>query len=258
MNISIRSKIPYFIITAALLLSSFTSCRQDRNTGAAGASSFINATPSKKEAIDAAPENSKTSEDYDEKIKSDGDDAEKIESAELYVKRIVLQLGEIQTFGNNLQPSSVNIDPYNEKSDDSIRYSELSSKIDEDKAIHYLVALEDSFSSMEEIFDEYLLSLQLDIDFDTCVTDKSTYDNLREEKLSQIAESGLITVDDIERKALESLQKLNNSSDSPGIGTGNDIYNPSVNPIPDMVNPQPELPNVDIPRPIDPTEEFKK
>ncbi|GAE90551.1 hypothetical protein [Acetivibrio straminisolvens] len=243
MTKNIKVKILCFAITAALLFS-FTACRQG-NTGTSDISSSANIP----------------SENYVEKLKSEGVDPNKIQSAELFVKRITLQLGEIQTFSSSFNPSSPNIDPYGENSSDTIKYSELSSKISEDKAVYYLVKLEKNFGSMEEIFDEYLLSLQLDIDFDKYLTDKDSYYKLREEKLSKIAESSLITVEDIERKALESLQKFNNSNNNSnfqGPATGNDIYNPSVNTIPNVVNPQPELPKVDIPRPIDPTEQFNR
>ncbi|HOM01676.1 MAG TPA: hypothetical protein PLH43_02465 [Acetivibrio sp.] len=158
----------------------------------------------------------------------------------------------------NLGTSSANIDPYGENGTDSAKYSELSSKISEDKAVYYLVKLENSFGSMEKVFDEYLLSLQLDIDFDKCLEDKNSYDKLREDKLSKIDESSLITVEDIENKALESLQRFNNNNNNNIPGIGNDILNPSANTVPNIVNPQPELPKVDMPKPIDPTEQFNR
>jgi len=80
--------------------------------------------------------------------------------------------------------------------------------------------------SIEKVLDEYLLSLQVDIDFDKYFTDKKSYNKLRKEKLLKIDESSIITVEEIERKYFETLQKfndyLNNSNNnSPDTDVGN-------------------------------------
>jgi len=46
-----------------------------------------------------------------------------------------------------------------------------------------MVKLEESLGSIEKVLDEYLLSLQVDIDFDKYFTDKKSYNKLRKEKL---------------------------------------------------------------------------
>jgi len=44
-----------------------------------------------------------------------------------------------------------------------------------------MVKLEESLGSIEKVLDEYLLSLQVDIDFDKYFTDKKSYNKLRKE-----------------------------------------------------------------------------
>ncbi|ADU74112.1 hypothetical protein M972_111090 [Acetivibrio thermocellus AD2] len=89
-----------------------------------------------------------------------------------------------------------------------------------------MVKLEESLGSIEKVLDEYLLSLQVDIDFDKYFTDKKSYNKLRKEKLLKMDESSIITVEEIERKYFETLQKfndyLNNSNNnSPDTDVGN-------------------------------------
>jgi len=55
-----------------------------------------------------------------------------------------------------------------------------------------MVKLEESLGSIEKVLDEYLLSLQVDIDFDKYFTDKKSYNKLRKEKLLKIDESILL------------------------------------------------------------------
>lgn len=260
MSIDTKKTISIIILSVIILLS-FSACQsgrtEDTSTPANEQVSDVSSNDSTNQS--SSKEDTATAENYVEKLKSEGADIKDIEASQLYVKRIILQLSEIQTFSDSigLQPA-VNIDLYSEETDDSMKYSELFAKIDEDKAVYYLVKLKSSFGSLEEVFDEYLLSLQLDIDLDTYLTNKNSYDKLREEKLSGIMESSLITVRKIETKAFENLQKLNDSNKANYPGNGNDIYNPSDNTGPNVVNPQPDLPQVDIPRPIDPTEEINR
>ncbi|MFZ5989894.1 MAG: hypothetical protein ACOYWZ_22585 [Bacillota bacterium] len=197
--------------------------------------------------------------DYIKKLKAEGFDPKDIDSAELYVKRVILQLSEIQTFSDSigLRPD-ISIDIHSEKADDSVKYSELLSKIDERKAVYYLVKLKKDFNNTEEVLDEYLISLQLGLDLDTYISDKKNYDKAKTEKMSAVVESDLITVNQIERKAFENLQKLNESNKNSYPGKNQDIYNPSNNLGPDINNPQPDLPRVDIPQPIDPSEEIRR
>jgi hypothetical protein len=260
-------------LTTALLLS-FSACQSGStgnnavptdNAQFSESTSNLDTTPSKENSgnnnnLTSVSANETTSTDYIEKLKSEGANEKEIESAELYVKRVILQLNEIQTFSNNSAFHLSAADPglYNQDRDDSLKYLDLSSKIDEKKAVYYILKLMNSFGSMEKAFDEYLISLQLDIDLDMYITDKSSYDRLRAQKLSEIIEEDLITVEKIDEKAFESLQKLNDVNKNNYPNNGNEIHDPFINTVPNVINPQPIIPQVDVPRPIDPAEEINK
>ncbi|HPC99840.1 MAG TPA: hypothetical protein PLA01_00650 [Acetivibrio sp.] len=257
------------ILTTALLLS-FSACQSgstqnnaaptDNGSSSESASNLDTTLSQENSSSNNNLANEANSTDYIEKLKSEGANEKEIESAELYVKRVMLQLNEIQTFSNNSGFHLSAADPglYNQDRDDSLKYLELSSKIDEKKAVYYILKLMDGFGSMDKAFDEYLISLQLDIDLDMYITDKNSYGRLRSEKLSGIIEEDLITAEKIDEKAFESLQKLNDANKNNYPNTGNEIYDPFDNSVPNVINPQPNIPQVDVPRPINPAEEINK
>ncbi|HOQ38204.1 MAG TPA: hypothetical protein PLR73_10930 [Acetivibrio sp.] len=271
----ILKKTAFMFSITAILLFTFAACQSDNtkdnvvptaNDQTSGSTSYSDTIQSQKNSDSKenppnVSENKATSVNYIEKLKSENVDTKEIESAELYVKRVTLQLNEIQTFSNNagFLPSAADPVLYNPNTDDTLKYSELSSKIDEKKAIYYMIKLKDIFGTKEKVFDEYLISLQLDIDLGMCITDRDSYEQLRKEKLAGIVESDLITAEKIDEKAYKSLQRLNdiNKNNYPNIG--NDPYNPFDNTVPTIINPQqPNIPKVEIPRPVDPAEEINR
>lgn len=161
------------ITLAALLL---TGCEQN-------AAQKASTQPTSAITSPASTNNKAESEiNYTEKLKSEGYSTKDIESAQSYVSRIVLQLNEIETFrGINTEPAGIG----SENTDDSSKYSELLSKIDEQKAVYYLVKLNSDFNSIEDALNEYLLALQSDLDIDTYFKSKEKY-NEAKTKRSQV------------------------------------------------------------------------
>lgn len=189
---------------------------------------------------------------YTDKLKSEGYISQDIKSSESYIRRVMLQLNEIETFGSiNIQPAGIG----NSSSEDSTKYSELLSKIYEQKAIYYLVKLNSDFNSMEDALNEYLLALQSDFDIENYFIDKKKYNEAKSEKLSGANFGEFITVRDIEEKVLENLQNMNNLNNNsnpsvPGMNNKGTDINSGV------INPQPDIPTVEIPKPIDPSREI--
>lgn len=182
-----------------------------------------------------------------DKLLSEGYNMENIRSSESYLSRIILQLNEIETF------SSISHQPFGMEGAniDSSKYFDLLEKIDEQKALYYIVKLSTDLHSIEDAINEYLLSLQCDLNINLYFEDREKYNNEKKEKVSDINSHELITVRDIEEKALESLQNINNSN--PVIpGPNNNL--PGLDP--NITNPQPNIPTVQIPKPIDPSEEI--
>jgi len=186
-----------------------------------------------------------------DKLKSEGYSTEDIQSSESYLSRIILQLNEIETFSSiNFQSSNIE----NSNSNDSADYSALLSKIDEQKAIYYMVKLNNNLNSLEESLNEYLFCLQSELDIELYFEDKEKYNDEKNEKMSSLNSDEFITVRDIEQKALENLQNINNSNNSNPTVPGAKNNDPNLNP--NIINPQPNIPTVEVPKPIDPSTEI--
>ncbi len=191
-----------------------------------------------------------------DKLEPEGYAKEDIESSGQYVDGVLFKLSEIAMFSASSGGQSV-LNPADDLSDDTAKYTELQSKIDRDRAVYLMVKLKKDFKSVEGVFDEYLLSLQLGIDLNGYLNDKAAYEKARSEKMSGREDSEFITAEQIDRKMLENLQKQNerNRTENLNSGSGNPSGN---NSLPGLSQPNPNLPNVDIPRPVDPAEELRK
>lgn len=199
-----------------------------------------------------------TKTDYSQKITQEITDTKEIEATSLLVNRVLIQLGEIQSFQTQLGiKTNTDIGLSSSQEDDSTRYSDLLSKIDEDKGVYYTLKLKKDFTGSEEAFDEFLASLQLDIDIALYLNDKKEYDKIKGEKLSGATDQPL-TVRDIENKSLENLQKLNDSNKFSSPDDINPNTNMGIPPNPnENINNQIEVPGVKDPRPVDPAEQIR-
>lgn len=231
------------IIVATLLL---TGCEQNKEEKISAYK-----TPTVNSDV-ATNSNIESKFNYAEKLKSEGYSTEAIESSELFINRVLLQLNEIETFNSiNTEPAVLG----NNNADDSAKYFELLSKFDEAKAVYYLVKLSNDFNSLEDALNEYLIALQSDIDIDTYFKDKELYNASKNKKAQSTNSNKFISVRDIEEKALESLQNMNNSNKNTNQLLP-DIYNPNQNQVSNVMNPQPDLPKVEIPIPNNPSKEI--
>ncbi len=241
MKIRIYTNIAFIIVSITFLLGGCAR-NQAPQISTSPTSIVISPTPTYNST------NSET--DYTNKLMSEGFSTEDIRSSESYLSRVILQLNEIETFSSiNFQPSSIE-----SNSDNSAKYSELLSKIDAQKALYHIVKLNNDLQSLENALNEYLLSLQFDLNIELYFEDKEKYNDEKKEKMSGINSHELITVRDIEEKALENLQNINNSNNSNPAIPGPNNNNPGLNP--NVINPQPNIPTVEIPKPIDPSREI--
>jgi len=139
--------------------------------------------------------------DLVEQLKNEGFSDEEIIEARLLAERVQFQLNEIVNNGRY----SASVMPDSTGDDFSI-YEDLAEKIDIAVCLPFLLRLKSEFGTIEKVMDEYLTSLQLDVDFSLYLKDKDEY--LREKSLLS-AGKALITVQRIEEKLLLCLQKEN-------------------------------------------------
>jgi len=184
---------------------------------------------------------------------NEGYKKEEIGSSKQYVQGVISNLNQIVSFS-----SSNNIIPQpgieEDSSEDVSRYQDLITKIDIDKAVYHMIKANNLLGSKENVFDEYLITLQLDLDINELITDRTTYEKKKNEKLTGVDQSSLITADDITQKMLESIQKQNerNRSALTNQNRNNDNSLPGIN------NSLNNLPGIQAPSAPDPEAEIRK
>jgi hypothetical protein len=146
--------------------------------------------------------------------------------------------------------------------EDISAYKKLLEKIDVKNAIYFMLKLNTDFGGYEKAFDEYLYSLQAELDLNDYIKDKQAYLKSKEEKRPLLEEQSIITLEKIEQKAIECIQKENNDNerteavqqkDSIAETDNNSSVSQEKSPLPDV--PKPKAPDV---KPKNPTEDIMK
>lgn len=146
-------------------------------------------------------------EDVVKDLKADGFTDDNINEVKMLVDRVVMQLSDIvQENSTKIEAPKVDITVDNDKSEDISSYEKLSKQIDVKKAIYFALKLSKDYGSYELALDEYLYSLQLDLDLNDYLKDKEAYLKKRDEKKANLSEQDKLTVSKIEEKALQVLQ----------------------------------------------------
>ena len=229
-------------------------------------------------------------EEYMKKLKKEGFTEDEISEAKLLEERVIFQLEEItsKTEANQLNSSgtagltnmpkpSVNsesqINPNNQadtgkpafdvgntdSNADITMYQKLYEKIDIKNAIYFMLKLKADFGSCEKAFDEYLFSLQADIDLNDYIKDKEAYLKSRDEKKLLLDDQKVITLEKIEAKSIEKAQTVEKESDQPANNSqtadkkSSGVTDKETSPLPDV--PKPDSADV---KPKNPTDEIMK
>ncbi|EMS70473.1 hypothetical protein [Ruminiclostridium cellobioparum] len=224
-------------------------------------------------------------EEYMKKLKKEGFTEDEISEAKLIEERVIFQLEEItsKTEANQLNssgtaglpnPSGPSVNAINQPNQadtgklafdvgntdsnaDIIMYQKLYEKIDIKNAIYFMLKLKADFGSCEKAFDEYLFSLQADIDLNDYIKDKEAYLKSRDEKKLLLDDRNVITLEKIEAKSIEKIQTEDRDSDL--ISDQNQAADKSLSEAaPKETSPLPDVPkpnSVDV-KPKNPTDEI--
>jgi hypothetical protein len=131
-------------------------------------------------------------------------------------------------------------------------YNDLKQKLDEKQALYWSLKLEKGLGSMDKALDEYLVSVQYDLDLNKLLTDKAEYEKNKLDK-ELLYKNELITLEKIERLSLELLSNINNSDKQEEIEDNNSVNNNEI-----------EIPSIDTKvtidnkKPINPLDELNK
>ena len=241
---------------------------------------------SKKSSRDALLLSSGLDEEFIKKLKKEGFKEQDINEAKLLAERVTFELQEITDnpkkqqnqvtekdkntqnsntnigngITNNTAISDFDIKGNKPDSQDIQSYEELSKKVDTQNAIYFMLKLKADIGSYEQVFDEYLLSLQLDLDLNDYIKDKKEYQKKKEEKKLVLDPQKVITLEKIEQKSLEKTQSENESEQLSPKNSGEKIPGATgsadtkeKSPLPDV--PKPDTGNV---KPQNPTAEVMK
>lgn len=133
-------------------------------------------------------------------------------------------------------------------------YKQLKQNLDNEEAIYWMLKLEKELGTMQDALEEYLISIQLELDLNKYFKDKKEYQRIKSEK-EVLYQKELITVDKIEQTALELLTNMNNSEEekdtiSIDSNNSNEIKIPSIDPKAAI--------NIESEKPINPLDELNE
>lgn len=194
---------------------------------------------------------------YLEKLLQEGFTQEEIMEARLLVERVMFQLKEITEDKSDKVPTPVpDLQPGKNSEDDMAAYQKVAEHFNEKTAIYLSLKLKKEFGSLEAVLDEYLQSLQLELNLEQYLTDKKQYLQEKEEKSVALPQAELMTLAKLESKMLEQIQRNNaaNRDDASTLESINQSIgnnNEAKSPLPE--NPVPQLDDV---KPKNPAEEI--
>lgn len=150
---------------------------------------------------------------------------EDVEEVSALAERVVFNLQEIvakQSMQNIQETVEVQV-PGAEDSETEYDFETLAAQFQKNRSIYLTLLLKDEFGSFEQTMDEYLYSLQVEVDFSLCLADRESYDEEIAQASAQLMRSDAITVSLIEQTMLELLnakeETAENASDSDHVST---------------------------------------
>jgi len=185
---------------------------------------------------------------------------EEIQQATLIAERIQFQLQEITSSNGNETISAAKEMPEtgevtSENSDNTAVYKELEEKLNIKNAITLMLKLKAAFGSMEQVMDEYLYSLQVDINLEDYLTDRQAYQKKKNDKNLEAGNKKIITMSDIENEMLKTIQHSNVNNDTkevtdsgskPSDNSGWKADDKPKSPLPEVTDVTPRDPGEDI------------
>lgn len=143
--------------------------------------------------------------------------------------------------------------PNNDQESFMAEMSSVSDQFDLETSVRLMLSLKAEFGSYEAVLDEYLHALQLGLNLEEYIKDKSQYVKDEEQKNGEKVGQVIITLAEIERRLLEKIQQENASVQAASSIKPNDSL--SSNQPETTNNPLPEsLPKVKDVKPLNPAD----
>lgn len=145
-------------------------------------------------------------EDWTARMQDEGFSEEAITETRMAVERVAYQLREIvrEEPGTSIETPTVRSE---EEDDDQQAYQALAEAFDPDKAVYLSLKLASAFDGRKAVLNEYLFTLQAELDLMLYIEDKERYEEEKQEKGALLAPDDVITLQDIEERMLETLRQ---------------------------------------------------
>lgn len=199
-------------------------------------------------------------EEEAEELLAAGFTTEEIQQANLFAERVQFQLQEIiNSNDTKITTAEQNVPVTGEittpEKEDLEVYTALAEKFNLKTIITLMLKLQASFGSMEQVMDEYLYSLQVDLDLEEYLIDSEAYLGKKKDKGIEIAHIRILTMSDIETGMIKAIQQKDvyNTANEASVTTINPSDNKELpvdngpdSPLPKMKDVTPANPGEDI------------
>lgn len=151
-------------------------------------------------------------EEEAEQLLTAGFTTKEIQQASLLAERVQFQLQEITSSNDteitmHTQKVPVADEINTSENEDLEVYSVLEEKFSLKTVIILMLKLQASFGSMEQVMDEYLYSLQVDLNLEEYLTDSEAYLDKKKDKSMETANKRILTMSDIETGMIKAIQQ---------------------------------------------------
>ncbi|MTI48640.1 MAG: hypothetical protein FH761_12415 [Firmicutes bacterium] len=198
---------------------------------------------------------SSVSDKFVKKLIDEGNTEADVMDAKMLVEKVIYQLNEITNSAAETVSVSNAVIGEDGENNDIAQYVNLKNKIDMETAISVILKLQDKYDTIETALNEYLYSLQLDINLEDYINNQEKYEEEKEKKRMEINLTQIITLSEIESEVLAKIQRENeeqlslgkSSLEAEGEPLENNLYNENL-----------DVPNVSVEdvKPLNPTEEL--
>ncbi|NUU59592.1 hypothetical protein [Paenibacillus agri] len=147
-------------------------------------------------------------------LREEGYQDDEIMEAKLLAERVMMQLQEVKD-GNStaiLKPSAEIGREQSDETETEAAYEKIRGDFSEIQAVKLMLKLEQEFGSMGAVMNEYLLSLQADLNLEEYIKDKKLYQKNKEQQTAGLKDSQIITMEKLEKAMLDQLQQVDEKS----------------------------------------------
>ncbi|WP_379140261.1 hypothetical protein [Paenibacillus sp. sgz500992] len=175
-------------------------------------------------------------------LRQKGFQDDEIMEAKLLTERIMQQLKEVidNTVTTVESPTVLAGNTQLAEAELQSAFVKINDQFSEVQSVKLILTLQQDFGSMEAVMNEYLLSLQIELDLQDYITDKKSYQEKKEQKTITLKENEIVTMEILEKAMLDQLQQGKEEVTSEARGGNSETATPSDekkdSPLPD-INP---------------------